>query len=270
MLWKYIKKILDDIIDVAYPGQGRRFKGYKLYLTTEEKSTYSGVYYEKEHKIEIYNMSLGVRHVAKCCLHELSHHIDTILNGTSGHQKPFYEAYTKLIYASLDMGILTPEDFEDFWSRDRNKVKKIVEKYEPHPVDYVLPVEKIIKVKNCYDKKTQLKENGYIWNNIEQVWEKELEDEDKEIQLVESLELTDYKITVMDLYIEAVVYIVATGKTYDYKEELRRLEFYYSKRDNTWKKKTNITGERLQMLLVRMNQIKAFNGEVRFALAKRR
>jgi len=265
-MYRYIKKILDDIIDVAYPDSGNRFKRYKLYLNTEEKDNYSGVYFLKDQRIEIYNMSLGARHVAKCCLHELSHHIDYCLHGTTGHQKPFYEAYQKLIYASLNMGILNKGDFDDFWSQDKNKVKRIVAAYKPEPVDYKLPEQRMLKVRNCFDKKESLKQLGYRWNKLEQVWEKEVKKDTDETNKVEELGIDDYEIVTHGLYINAVIYIEASGDTYNSKEQLKKLGFFYDKKNKKWRMKTTIKGKELERLILTLNQSSMFQQKVSFKI----
>lgn len=65
-----IKKILNDIIDTAYEDctdeQKKQFKHFKLYISNIEKKTSSGMYFPSESRIEVYNPSLGARHMAKC------------------------------------------------------------------------------------------------------------------------------------------------------------------------------------------------------------
>ena len=102
VLDRRIKHIMDDIIDVAYknedPVMKKKFHQYKLSIIPTENESKSGDYAPATRQIRVYNPSYGTRHMAKCCIHELSHHIDCILHGTSGHQKPFYEIYKRLAY----------------------------------------------------------------------------------------------------------------------------------------------------------------------------
>lgn len=109
---------------------------------------------------------------------------ENFLKRAFGSTKPhFYKwwvvhgIYAKLIYASLDMGILEKKDFDDHWSSDQNKVRTIVEKYIPHPVDYKPDDNPMIRVYNGFKCKEQLKQNGYCWNGVEQVWEKMVQKE---------------------------------------------------------------------------------------------
>lgn len=248
MLETRIKKLLDDIIDVTFsdesPLNRNGYKNYHLYIQVKENDSTSGMYTYEGHKIEVYNPSLGARHLAKCCLHELSHHIDYIKHGTSGHQKPFYEIYTKLIYASLDMGVLSVQDFNDMWSSDRNKVRAIVKVYEPHPVEYKVELDDIICVCNGYNKRDILKRRGYSWNKVEQVWEKTFSEDEEKFLLGENIPKVDGKesssksicfyVTTPDMHVDAIIYIEATGKTFSCKQVLKDYHFYYDDAKKKW------------------------------------
>lgn len=245
-----IKRILCDIIDVAFKESSKddveRYKKFTLKIVPKELKGSNGCYHSREHLIEIYNPSVGSKHMARCCLHELSHHIDLCQHGTTGHQKPFYAVYKRLIYAALDMGILEKSDFYEKLSVDHAKVLKMLEGYIPHPIDYSPAQDgQIIRVYNGYSVKEFLKNSGYFWNNVEQVWEKEVEDiktESENLQISGILDKEDtikpyYKLQKQDMYIDAVIVIEATGKTYENREALKKNGFYYSKESKTWRKK---------------------------------
>lgn len=242
-LYERITQYLHDIIDQAYADESEeqraKYKKFRLYLLRDEKARSSGDYNMQTHTIRIYNMSLGTSHIAKCCLHELSHHIDTIQHGRSGHQEPFYKAYTKLMYAALDMGILKPEDFtNDHWSSDGNKVRKIVEHYVPRPIKYKPNFATICRVSGGYEQRAFLRKNGYTWNAIEQYWEKEIEDEQEERELLKAHGLTDITFDTPSMKIEPIIYITASGKTYDVKDLLKELGFHWVKEEKVYRLKT--------------------------------
>ena len=262
MLEIRIKKYMDDIVNVAFKDEEdalrNKYKRYYLKILVKEKATSSGCYYPDKSLIEIYNPSLGARHLAKCCLHELSHHIDKCKNGETGHQKPFYEVYRKLIYASLDMGILTAVDFDDHFSSDQNKVRKMVSEYIPHPIEYKLPEEAIIKVKNAFAYKDILKDSGFRWNKIEQTWEKDYSEEDEAFlksfgvlsdKETEDLRTAYYLIKDNNMYIDAVVYIEASGNAYECREVLKEYHFYFNKELKKWVYKVD-AAEKDKMLLI--------------------
>lgn len=251
-----IKRYLNDIIDVAYPdatdNELRLYKGFYIYVTPQEKKRSAGVYYPNERKIELYNARLGINHMLKCSLHELSHHLDYCINGEIGHRKPFYNEYRKLIYASMDMGIFTADVFDDNWSSDQNKVRKIVSEYKPNPVEYNPSFPPIIKVYNAYSIKEDLKTKKYTWNTIEQFWEKETTNIIEETQFLEQLKCLKsdteditikrpyYVIEDSSFIIVPVVYIEAIGDTYTYKEILKQYGFFFKEKGKKWIKKVNV------------------------------
>ena len=251
MLEDRMRKILNDIIDVAFSDKSvnerRQYKAFKFRISQSEKKTIGGSYYPKEKLVEVNNPSLGAKHIAKCCLHELSHHIDCCQNGVSGHQKPFYAIYTRLIYASLDMGILEKEDFKDLWARDGKKVWSIIENYAPRPVYYEMPSTPYVCVYNAYSVKNALKESGYRYNKLEQTWEKETDDASKEELFLSTLKVKSIKDSTLPYYviktpgmkIDAKIYIEATGDTYSVKDTLKKYGFFYKKEEKKWLAKVN-------------------------------
>ena len=255
ILERRIKRYLDDIVDVAFSyeteTQRRKYKFYDFEILQKENKTSSGQYSIKDRKISVYNTSLGAKHIAKCCIHELSHHIDYIKHGKTGHQKPFYHIYEQLIYAALDMKILAKKDFYDKWSSDSNKVIAIVEAYKPKQINYNKKESFTIKVYNSFSIKDQLKENKYFYNDIEKIWEKDIEgDYSKEEELLESLKAIsilekrdDYTgpyfvVAESSLYVDALVEIEATGDTYSKKDILKFYGFYYKPTLKGWAIKT--------------------------------
>lgn len=258
ILERRIKGLLDDVIDVAFSdetGDARtRYKNYDLYILSKENSSSAGMWHapvpgDKAHRrawIDVYNPSLGAGEMAGTFVHELSHQVDWIRNGTTGHKRPFYEAFEKLIHATLDMGILTLEDYEGLsWGSHSNKVKAIVEKYVPKDVCYRIPDDAVvIKVYNCFPLKDLLKQSGYGWNGIEQTWEKEvtgnLADEEKRLAEIgvtrddAGTKGCHYAVTELGMYVDAPVYLEATGNTYEKREELKKRGFFYRAERKSW------------------------------------
>ncbi len=254
VLERRIRRYLNDIIDVAFKNisedERQKYKDFYLKISSKELKNSSGVYYANKKSIEVYNPSLGARHLAKCALHELSHHIDMCQHGSTGHQKSFYGIYKRLIFAALDMKILEKKDFFDWWSSDKNKVVKIIDEYRPHPVKYTPDNAQTIRVYKAYDIKEQLKASGYYWNKLEQVWEKESDDIEADVKELEQIGVTKegegpiyYKIQKSTMYVEAVIYLEAAGETYKNKENLKANGFYYSQKSKKWLKKINVTDQ---------------------------
>lgn len=253
MLHQRLKKLLDDIIDVAYadlPQEKReRLKWFKVYVLPKEKKRTGGMYYYHENKLEVYNPRLGSDFMAKTLLHELSHRMSYCLNGDAGrgHGKEFYDEYRRLIYAALDMDVLSEDTFNsDNWSSDQNKVRKIISEYERNPVDYVMDFPPVVKVYNSFSIKDDLKARGYSWNNIENLWEKETEMPEEETAFLEGKGVVERKpddpetrqlsftIDENSLLMDPVVYVEAKGNTYDARDKLKELGFTFSKRGKKW------------------------------------
>ena len=268
MLEIRIKRILDSIIDEAYqnedPVQMKRLKGYYIALVPRELKTCSGRYYADAHRIEVYNLSLGEKSIAKVCIHELAHHIDLVLNGTTGHQAPFYEAYARLIYASLDLGILTKYDFLND-SREKAKVQKIVLRYVPKGSKIKSEKKKLIKVFNAFTVKDFLKSAGYQWNPVEQTWEKDLVSDMDVLALEEHGVYSErkkkepfYDVKYHSLYVDAVIAIVASGDTYGCRDVLKTHGFRYDGQTKNWIKK--VPASNLPENIRRLRAEKKFRG----------
>jgi len=272
MLYQRLKKLMDDIVDVAFAntnmsdGMRNRLKWYKLYILPKESKTSSGRYVIDTHTIEIYNARLGGQHMAKCCLHELSHHIDWCLHGSTGHKDPFFEVYAMLIYAALNMQVLTQADFDDNWSKDQERVREIVDQYCPHPVDYSMEdLPDVIKVHNSYPIKNQLRDAGYTWNNIEMVWEKEsdsLDEDERQLEQFGAVFCSPgaeeprkpwYSIEEMSMLMDPTVYIEAKDwgiRTYDARDALKKQGFRFSGDTKKWllKIKSNDYNQKMEEL----------------------
>lgn len=277
MLNRRIKKILDDIIDVAYSGTPattrNKYKNFILELQSDEKASINGSYQYDKHLIKVNNPSRGEGAFAKTCLHELSHHIDFIDNGKSGHKAPFYDRYAKLIYAALDMKILTPDDMMDKSSSDYRQVKKIVEAYIPRQVQYDTLPKTYIKVKNCFGIKEELKENGFKWNNLEQTWERRLSDKSEEFVKNLGIAKVDDKYSLPDnkepyyyldtpgIYVDSIIYFVVKNENaYQYKDALKEHHFFYDSKGKTWMKK--VMSSMQETLLQELRDDERLNGLV--------
>ncbi len=265
LLNKRIKRLLEDIIDKAYFDESDymrdKYKGFYLMIDSSNKSSFHGKYKPSSQTITIVNMYRGTGATVATCLHELAHHIDYMKNGVTGHQKPFYLAFRRLIYTSLDMGITQKNDFITTDSSYSNKVKDMIDEYIPHPIKYVPPEEKMIRVKGAYEKRHLLKEFEFSWNSIEQTWEKPLgespfDNEKKTEAILKSIGIDTYEIAKASLYVDAIVYMCASGNTYNVKDNLRAAGFYYNADNKVWLKK--IRSDDFNSLLIK------YNGEPRF------
>lgn len=241
----HVKKMLDDIIDVAYcnePEENRKnYKDFTIDITSRELLSKSGHYIIKERKIEIFNLSLGSEVTVKVSIHELAHHIDQCKNGSTGHKVPFYKEFKTLLYAALNMQLFTPGDVKlDTFHNDSNKVAKIVEEWVPNYVNYRKD-SIVFYVKSSYYTKTLLQKNGYMWDDSQRLWKKEvfIAEKENEITFLNSIH-AEYDISeATSMHIQNVCYINAVATKIAEFEELKRQGFTFQ-RTNTrtvWKKK---------------------------------
>lgn len=86
----------------------------------------------------------------------------------------FYTIFEHLLKTGLNMALFSKEQFfaATADASDSKKVRKMIEDYEPVPIAYKKDVL-IVRVRNCFDIKEQLKARGYHFNRIEKSWELE-------------------------------------------------------------------------------------------------
>lgn len=256
-----IKKILEDIINVAYANESPKnlanYKKFYFKLIPKECNTVAGWYKPGERLIEVFNLSFGTNMIVKTCIHELAHHIDFCRNGCSGHQPPFYKEYKSLLYASLNMKIFTPEDIlADNWASDSNEVAKIVREWKPDYIGYNMSSTTTIYVSGGYEEREVLRQNGYKWDGIQKKWCKDVEADGIEYEKIFLNSLGLEFSSSEGLSIEAVGYIVAEGDTYKVKDILKSEGFFFSKNNKgiIWKKK--IKTSEAQNEISRLHKIK--------------
>lgn len=181
-----IKKMLDDIIDVAFKDSSAKmilqFKRFTVFCSEEKlQSRLGDCWYNKDGSSSIRILYLGSQKYQDtliCAIHEVSHHVEHSLHGSSGHGPEFYRIHKILLYAAFDMGILAVDDvLKSEFAGNSHKLAKMMNDYVPHPVDYKKDLENII-VYNAAGK--DLKPRGYIWNSLDLAWTKEIHKSDLE------------------------------------------------------------------------------------------
>ena len=97
------------------------------------------------------------------------------------------------------MGLFSKEQFfaATADASDSKKVRKMIEDYEPVPIAYKKDVL-IVRVRNCFDIKDQLKARGYHFNGIEKSWELETSEVENEKKFLDNVE-TDIKVLFVHL-----------------------------------------------------------------------
>lgn len=199
-----IKKMLNDILDVAYqdevsPGMLARFKRFTIMASEAELNTRLGdCWYNKDGSASIRLLGLNrerYQETLVTAIHEISHHVERTLHGSSGHSPRFYAIHKKLLFASFDMGILKVEDLtinSESRGRDKSKLARMMSEYVPRPFDYKSDTITLF-VYNAFAIRDKLKIHGYHWNGLDQAWMKGLleEEMESEMQFLQSLSVPE-------------------------------------------------------------------------------
>lgn len=234
-----IKNILNDLIDYTYPNNENKEKYKKFYVEILDKNLKGrhGDYHPRTHAIRIFNLYRDDAAIMATTIHELTHHVEQIDLGSTGHQKTFYERFQVLLYKALDMKLFSKEEFLSATkdASDSNKIAKMITDYVPKDADYKKDVKRI-EVRNCFDKKDLLKQRGYKWNGINKVWEKEFSETQTEIVFLEA-EALDYAIyEATDIAFRKQSCIIAKKGSYDYRYNLQADGFTFDAKKRAWKK----------------------------------
>ena len=194
-----VKILLNDLVEYAYPHSPKQ-KAYKAfyveYIDKEFKSKH-GDYNTKNKHIRIFNLSRTEDQLVVTSIHELAHHINFV-NDTSHsfepHGQEFYKVYKKLLFTALDMVLFNKWQFINATAdaSDSRKVKRMLEEYRPHPINYKQDV-KLIQVFYAYEIRKNLQKHGYKYNSVLKSWEKETENLLDETAFLDSME-ADYKV----------------------------------------------------------------------------
>ena len=194
-----VKILLNNLVEYAYPHSPKQ-KAYKAfyveYIDKEFKSKH-GDYNTKNKHIRIFNLFRTEDQLVVTSIHELAHHINFV-NDTSHsfepHGQEFYKVYKKLLFTALDMGLFNKWQFINATADagDSRKVKRMLEEYRPHPIDYKKDM-KLIQVFRAYEIRKNLQKHGYKYNSVLKSWEKETEKPLDEATFLDSIG-ADYKI----------------------------------------------------------------------------
>lgn len=241
--------VLGDIIDNAFPSSeypNNKFKKFYLDIIPKEMKSIHGRYWEQTKKIEVFNLSRPSGHIISTTIHEVSHHIDYCLRGSTDHKQTFYEVMHKMLITAMGMGIITTNDIltaND--NKDKERLIKYfgeIESWEVKDIDYRQDVV-TFKVSNCFAIKDTLKSRGYKYSGEEQCWVKDIdkkEQEPEKIFLQERIDISNVKIIEGNEIDIEVVYYICVSNSYECKDFLKANGYLwngYNIKKNSWTKK---------------------------------
>lgn len=231
MLALQVRDILLDVAKKAYPEV--EHQKFYLKIINEQRKSKHGDWTEphdgKSAVIQVFNLTRGTHDIVKTSLHELGHNTEYSIYGSTGHSKRFYEIYKKLLETAIEMNVIKLDEINS--TRDIDLIRKhhgeiVVTKQQQYKGNV-----KIIKVKNAFLIKDQLKQMGFGFNSIEKTWDIEIKNEDA-ASLQESLKLltADDNIVITDfsdLSVDLQSYIVVGGETKGIKDNLKENGYYF-------------------------------------------
>lgn len=243
-----IKAVLVDIANKTY---GDNIQPFKIEVFAEERKSCHGDYCPSTKSIRIFNVSRPIDHIISTTIHELAHHVDCCLNGSSGHNKRFYGILRDLLKTAIECGYV---DYSSIKSKKDSTDIIMMEKYYGELVAFYDESkdshkdECILKVLKSYNIKDYLKQKKYSYNSIEKIWEKTIEKNDIETEKAEILKqdpsvefiVNDYNDMTMNVY----YYIIVSKNTYEHKDALQQNGYKYKGygvTTNSWVKKIKTT-----------------------------
>lgn len=178
-------------------------------------------------------------------IHEVSHHIDYVQRGDSSHGQEFYAIHKKLLFAALDMGIVSKDDIHEWYknamSYSKNKVYAFLDSYSPHPIPYQTE-DTTIRISNAFNQKFELRRHGYYWNALNKSWDKDLYKNavKEEIVWLKSIGLQNQQILCADkhmMYLREHTIVRVSGVPYEQRDKIREMGYRWNKKRKCWEKR---------------------------------
>lgn len=226
--------------------KSRKLRKFWIELVPKEIRTYHGYYSPSEYRIRIVNLHRKPHHILLTTIHELSHHIDFCIHGSTGHNKQFYTIFNQLVTTAIKMGITTYNEFKDVV--DTRSIKQLERYFGPNVATYDPAYDDKkdlvhITVRNSFSFKEELKGFDYKYNSVNQTWEKDCEEElleDEKIFLYGLTTPDNVEITRGNKVSLQIAYYVIVDQCYPYKDTLKANGYRYkgfNQEGNVWVKK---------------------------------
>lgn len=182
MLQQRIHAILKTIAEETYPGQ---IKPFTTNVYAKEMSGRHGDYHPTTGVIRIFNLSRPTPYIIATAIHEVGHHCEQCIHGSTGHQKTFYACLRDLLASAIRRGFIdynVARTLTD--ARDLQQLEKhfgdVLTKYRALSQEDGMH---LVKAKNAFSVKDALKARGYRWSELELAWCKEVPREAAEAEL---------------------------------------------------------------------------------------
>lgn len=235
-----IKNILNDVVANTYPDSPKlpEYQRFYVEMIKENRNSFHGDYHWEIHHIRIFNLYRDDNAIVATTIHELAHHVDYMNRGETDHGKEFYAVFRELLFTGLNMGIFTKDGFlvANKDASDSRKIAKMLEEYVPENISYKKD-KLMIVVSNAYPIKNQLKEKKFIYNHVNNTWEKEITFTER-VAEEEFLKNLDAKYHIQEPGIVNFLkksVIIAQKGSFEEKENLKKEGFRYQRKSKDWR-----------------------------------
>ncbi|EHO5110673.1 hypothetical protein KLP99_002903 [Listeria monocytogenes] len=230
-----IKSLLNDVLEYAFPSSTHPLvKLQQFSVECQRKETKKdGDYNADIHRIRIFNLSRDSKEILLTALHDLSHHIEYTFYGESAHKDRFYMYYHNLLVTAVGMKLLLKIDLNLLAEKEQEKLEKIHGSFFYWKIPDLSYKENIfyLDVKNGYEFRETLKEWGYKYLSLEEVWRGEF---NRDTVWEEKSELNEIGIDDKSIYVHhavdfqtTFVYYLVIRNAYDHRLTLRKLGYRY-------------------------------------------
>jgi hypothetical protein len=207
-----IYNMLRMIADETYPDRIGRFS---LDMLPDEFASRHGDYNRATKKIRIMNLSRSVGTILATTVHELAHHCEVCITGTTGHGDTFYLTMRDLMITAMKHGWVVPGDLQELAGGNAPSNRVFLRKFGDDLTQIkssATGTASIIKVFDAFAIKDALRAAGYGWSKLELCWAKEVHAEqvEQETRFVAAcgparIVVQDARRATMDVVFHAVV-----------------------------------------------------------------
>ncbi|MGO5336799.1 hypothetical protein ACTQZS_08305 [Bilifractor sp. LCP19S3_H10] len=227
-----------------YTGYEDASDPYFLRMVNRNKKAMNGRYLPQTGRdsavIEIFNLNRTGMEIAVSGIHNLAHHIIFCKYGSEKHSKSFYRCMFQLLSVAVRLGYIQYQKVS--YLPEIKQMAMIT-----GPVTDAYSCEKAVNadlvtlvVDNSKCKtgtRDMLRENGFTYSPVEQLWEKNAyADDGRELETrfkkIERIRVKSYPFT--DLVHDPIITVKVEGKTYEYRDYLAKNGYRYS---GIWNKK---------------------------------
>ena len=250
----------------------KRFADFHVRTFLPSKKSMLGQYNALNHTIALYGTgNRAKRDIVITFLHELSHHIETMQVGRSGHQKSFYDIHKKLLETAVDYNIITIDDITTKSMQDASNSKKLAKMFQnykkkPIPEGSAMPnvfflsalrdeplVDEVVRIRCQKSDANIFSSRGYVWNNTRFVWSKRFQEYNslrQEEDWLKSIGLSPYNKDDV-VYWTKYITLIVEGDTYTWKEALKDMGFLYNSEQKQWTKQTTLEEAKLDIKMLK-------------------